>query len=162
MKRNPEEHIVYGIFENAERLQQAVDALVAQGIAVEDLSVMMTENTHDQDFQMLSKNRALDGAAAGGIVGGALGGILGGVAALGTALTGIGLMVVGPALALAAAGSLIGGLAGAGVPEDEAKRLQDAIHAGQTLLAVHAHDADQVELAKATIDKFEGETVAVR
>jgi hypothetical protein len=87
--------------------------------------------------------------------------MLGGVAALGSAITGIGLVIVGPAIAFAAAGSLIGGLVGAGVPTDEAKRLQDEVNRGKALIAVHPVDEDEARKVEALIDKTKAERIDV-
>ncbi|MBK6689327.1 MAG: hypothetical protein IPG45_32970 [Deltaproteobacteria bacterium] len=156
MKRHPNEQIIYGLFEGPHDLKVAFDQLVAAGIPVEDMSVMMNEETHDEDFKFIEKTRTRDGATAGGIIGGALGGMLGGLAALGAA-SGIGLLVVGPAIAFAAAGGLLGGLVGNGVPDAEAKRLHEALHEGQVMLAVHTHKPEQIAIAERVFADSKGE-----
>lgn len=156
MKR-ADEKIVYALFDTMEDLQKAFDKLIEEGVAVEDISILMSEETRDRDFPMLEKNKALEGATAGGLIGGALGGILGGLAALGTVISGIGLVVVGPALAFAAAGGLIGGFMGRGIPEDEAKRMQDALRDGKVLMAVHLEPRKEAVLTKEIFDRFGGE-----
>lgn len=157
MKRHPNEQIIYGLFDGPHDLKVAFERLVAAGIPVEDMSVMMNEETHDEDFKFIERTRTRDGVAAGGIIGGALGGMLGGLAALGTALTGVGLLVVGPAIAFAAAGGLIGGLVGHGVPDAEAKRLHEALHEGQVMLAVHTHKPEQIKIAEEVFARAHGE-----
>jgi uncharacterized membrane protein len=111
----------------------------------------MNEDVHDRDFKALERTRTKEGIAAGSLVGGALGGVLAGVVSLGSAITGIGLVIVGPALAFAAAGGLIGGLMGHGVEEGEAKRLHDELRAGKAMITVHIHDPQKVAVAEAIL-----------
>jgi hypothetical protein len=85
--------------------------------------------------------------------------MLGGVAALGTAITGIGLIIVGPAVAFAAAGSLLGGLVGAGVPSEEAKRLQDEVNRGMALVAVHPVDEGQAREVEKLIANLKADRI---
>jgi outer membrane lipoprotein SlyB len=160
MKRHPKEEIIYGLFDTPKHLEEAYHLLLAAGIKDDDISLLMTEDTHDRDFKMLEKNKAKEGVAAGGILGGTLGGILGGVASLGSVITGIGLVIVGPMIALAAAGGLLGGLIGHGMPKDEAERLQKEIHDGKTMMAVHVHDPHEIKRAKAIFRAADGEELA--
>src|SRR5947207_1806350 len=102
MKRHPDEEVIYGLFDSAKTVERAYKRLVDVGIAIEDISLLMSEDTHDRDFPMLEKKKTKEGVVAGGILGGTLGGILGGIASLGAAITGIGLIIVGPMIALAA------------------------------------------------------------
>jgi uncharacterized membrane protein len=159
MKRHPNEKIIYGLFEKPAELEHAYDSLVRSGIEVEDISLLMNEDVHDRDFKALDRTKTKEGAAAGSIVGGTIGGVLGGVVALGSAITGIGLVVVGPALALAAAGGLIGGLMGHGVPEDEAKHLHDELHAGKAMMAVHLRDPKKIVVAQEILKAYHGEPI---
>lgn len=158
MKRHADEQIIYALFDNPDELAATMEDLTANGISVDDVSLLMSEDTHDRDFKMLERTQAQNGATAGGMLGGALGGILGGLVAIGTTFTGgLGLLVLGPALAFAATGSLIGGLIGYGVPQDEAKRINDALHMGRTMVAVHTHNDAQIATAKRILQAHHGE-----
>jgi hypothetical protein len=159
MKRHPKEEIIYGLFDSPERVERAYQKLIYAGIPIEDISLLMTEDARDRDFKMLTKTKTKEGVAAGSILGGTLGGILGGVASLGSAITGVGLVIVGPMLALAATGGLLGGLIGHGVPREEAERLHQEIHAGKAMIAVHTHDAEHTVYAKAILNNLHAEPV---
>lgn len=159
MKQRANEKILHELFDSAKQLERAYDSLVRAGIAIEDISLLMNEDVHDRDFAALERTKTKEGIVAGSIVGGTLGGVLGGVVALGSAITGIGLVVVGPALALAAAGGLIGGLVAHGVPEQEAKRLHDAIHDGRAMMAVHVRDPKTLEVVSEIFKAHRGEPI---
>lgn len=161
MKRDTRNKIIYELFNTPKDLESAYDALVARGVGIDDISLLMNEDVHDRDFSMLDRTKTKEGLAAGSIVGGTLGGVLGGVVALGSAITGIGLVVVGPALALAAAGGLIGGLIGHGVPKDEAQHLHNELRAGKTMLAVHVRDVDSEARIRKILESTRGETLEI-
>lgn len=136
-----EQQVVYAMFEDRGHIEAAFTELTKLGIAVEDISLVMSEDTHDRDFKLLERTKALKGAAAGGLMGGAIGGILGGLIGIGSIVTGgIGLIVMGPALAFGAAGGLFGGLLGRTVPDDRALVLKAELTEGKTLMAVHLSD----------------------
>jgi hypothetical protein len=151
------EQIIYGLFDSRSTFERAFQNLLNAGIPIEDISLLMNEETHDRDFKFLEQTKTKEGIAAGGLLGGTLGGILGGVASLGAAITGIGLVVVGPMIAFAAAGGLIGGLIGHGVQREEAEHLHQELHAGKMMIAVHAHEPGGVEYAKAILRGAHGE-----
>jgi nucleotide-binding universal stress UspA family protein len=145
-----EQQIVYAMFEDRGHIESAFDELTKMGIAVEDISLVMSEDTHDRDFKLLDRTKALKGAAAGGLMGGAIGGILGGLIGVGSIVTGgIGLIVMGPALAFGAAGGLFGGLLGRTVPDDRALVLKAELIEGKTLMAVHLQDPTLAEEVRA-------------
>ena len=62
------------------------------------------------------------------------------VASLGTALAGAGIG--------AAAGGLVGALAGIGVPEEHAEYYAEGVRRGGTLITVHADDASAPDAAR--------------
>ncbi len=132
-----EEKVVHCVFGEDANLPQVFNALKEIGVSVDDVSMVMTEDTHDRDFAALDKTKATTGATAGGFIGGIVGGAVG----MGLILTGgAGLVVFGPALALAATGGLLGGIMGGGVPDDKAAVLKAQLTDGKTLLAVHVKD----------------------
>lgn len=160
MKATNSRPIIHGLFDSCAEMEQALRTLVAEGVSIDDISVLMTEDTHDRDFKILDRTRARDGAVLGGLVGGTIGGILGGVTSLGTAITGVGLVIVGPILAIAATGGLIGGFIGHGIPAAEANRLQHEIHEGKAMLAVHPRNPDQAALARRVLASTHGEELS--
>jgi outer membrane lipoprotein SlyB len=157
-----EEQIVYAMFEDREHIEAAFTELTKIGIAVEDISLVMSEDTHERDFKVLDRTKALKGATAGGLMAGTVGGVLGGIIGVGSIVTGgIGLIVMGPALAFAAAGGLFGGLMGRTMPDDRAMVLKAEISEGKTLMAVHVKDLTRVEEVRALTVWSGGETFRV-
>jgi hypothetical protein len=161
MNTRKTDRMVYGLFDRPEELELAFNRLLVVGLSLDDISLLMNEDVHERDFERFERTHTRDGIAAGSVIGGALGGILGGLAVLGSAMTGIGILVVGPALALAATGGLLGGLIGHGIPEDEAKRIQEALHAGKTMIAVHARSQNDAHTARAILRNTHAEAVEV-
>jgi hypothetical protein len=148
----------YAMFDDRKHLEHALAELAEIGIAVEDVSVVMSEDTHDRDFALLDRTKALKGAAAGGLMAGTVGGILGGLIGFGSVVTGgLGLVVMGPALAFAAAGGLLGGLLGRTVPDDRALVLKAELAGGRTLMAVHLRDPSRMEEIRALTVRHGGE-----
>jgi hypothetical protein len=160
MTHRSKDQIIYGLFDSPSAFERAFQNLINAGIAIEDISLLMNEETHDRDFKLLERTKTKEGIAAGGLIGGALGGILGGVASLGAAITGVGLIVVGPMIAFAAAGSLMGGLIGHGVPREEAERLHQELHAGKMMIAVHARGPADIEFAQAILRAAHAEPIS--
>lgn len=108
-----------------------------------------------RNFALAESSKAPEGATAGATVGGALGGILMGLAATGLVLIpGVNLVAAGPLLAVlagigggGAVGGLLGGLLGLGIPEHEAKLVEQGLSQGNVLVGVRAH-ADRVDVAR--------------
>lgn len=159
--RHPDDKIIYGLFDTVDDLDNAFTALTKADIPEDDISLLMSEDTHGTDFEPLFKDRTADGATAGGILGTALGGVLGGLACLGLGATGVGVMVVGPALAFGAAGGVIGGLMAHGVPEEEAALLHQQIHSGKVMMAVHTRRPNEVRIAQRVFEAHGGEEVTI-
>jgi len=110
----------------------------------------------DKETKNISvKEDAIRGARKGGIAGGVLGALVG--------LTALSIRAVGPLLAAgpllgafggAAVGGVVGGLAGGsgalthiGIPEDHTPRIEDKIHDGAILIAVHSNDPARLDRA---------------
>jgi hypothetical protein len=148
--------IVTALFRSRMTAEQAVDSLLRAGFRREDVSVLMSETTHGREFGIVTRSKAGEGAAAGAATGGAVGAVLAALAAVGSlAIPGIGLIAAGPIVAalagagaMGAAGSLVGGLIGAGIPEHEAKFFGPEVERGGILVGVHVVDRDWVDTAK--------------
>jgi hypothetical protein len=115
------------------------------GFDSSEISVLLK----DKDTRNISvKEDAVRGAKKGGLAGGILG-ALAGLTVLTVPVLGP-LVVAGPilsALGGAAVGGVVGGLAGGsgalthiGIPEDQSGRVEQRIHAGAILIAVHTDD----------------------
>jgi len=154
--------LVTGIFKSRLAAESAVDTLMKQGHAREDISVLISDATRNKEFALQTKGQAAGGAGIGGAVGGVVGSILATLVAVGTtiALPGIGLVIAGPIVAAlagagagGAAGGLIGGLIGAGIPEYRAKVYEAGLKGGAILLGVEARtDSDAERLEKTFAD----------
>jgi hypothetical protein len=130
---------VFGIYATANAAERAVNALVGDGFASQDVSVLMADQESTREFAHHKDTKAPEGAAAGATTGGVIGGALGVLVGLGSlAIPGLGpLLAAGPIVAgLAglgaggAVGGLIGGLVGLGIPEYEAKRYDGRVRDG--------------------------------
>jgi len=151
-KRHPDEQLVYAIFATEAQVRAALQSLTDAQIGPDDISVVTKTETFASKFNQFGpRDQAF---AAGGSVGASVGAILGGLASFG-AVSGVGLMIVGPAIALGLAGGLIASLLGLGVPAHEARRLQQAVDAGGTIVAVHAHDFAALQTAKEAFAKLD-------
>ncbi len=131
--------------------ESALRSLETAGVREDQVSLVVTEETRGNHFQIEEKSRADEGAAAGATFGGIVGAILGSVLAAGTiAIPGLNLIVVGSLAsslaglgAGAATGGLLGALVGAGIPAHEAALYEDDLKQGNILLAVKPDTDDQ-------------------
>jgi hypothetical protein len=136
---------VTALFTDRAQAEQAYQSLAARGYDVEDINLVMSDDTRkkyfasDRDTEL--GNKAAKGVGVGGAIGGTLGAIAAAIAAVGTsiALPGLGLVVAGPlAAGLAGAGAggitggIVGALVGAGIPEVRVKHYEQGIKAGGT------------------------------
>ena len=153
LHRHPDQRVVYGLLEGRPEVNAAFHALHEVGVPLENISLMMSHDTHAA-LQDPENMEALKGATTGGVFGGTIGGILGGLTSMSALALGgsLGLMVMGPALALAAAGGLAGGLIAWGIPQDHTRRLQAALQEGRSIIAVHLAKHDDVDRIRATLE----------
>jgi hypothetical protein len=153
--------VVFGLFDNRQALEAAIDTLRLEGFRDSDISALLPDLAASRDLAHEKHTKApegaLTGAAAGGILGGTLG-LLVGIGAL--AIPGLGpFIAAGPIMATlagagagGAVGTLTGALVGLGIPEYEAKRYESFLNKGGSLLSVHADDADWAKRAKHVLD----------
>lgn len=160
---------VFGIYTSRPAAETGIDRLRAAGFRASDVSVLAPENSGSNKIGVEGATKAPEGATTGGVTGATIGGVLGWLAGIGSlAIPGIGpLIAAGPIVgALAglgaggAAGALVGALAGYGIPEYEAKRYQDRIHEGGTLVSVHSDDSDWTAKAKTILEETGAEDVS--
>ncbi|HVE49082.1 MAG TPA: hypothetical protein VNG69_05615 [Casimicrobiaceae bacterium] len=149
--------MVTGVFSDAESVERAYRAAEKQGYSIDDLNVVMSDETRqryfsqDQPISTELASKSAEGGELGGPTGGRIGIALSIVAAVGAALVlpGLGLVMAGPvAVALAGAGSaavaatLIGALSDWGLPEERVKHYDDAIKNGGILMALKTRSPD--------------------
>ena len=153
---------VFGIYRNQMDVEQAVDALRAEGFRSTDISVLFPENEGTKDFAHKKATKAPEGTAAGAGTGAVVGGALGWLAGIGAlAIPGVGpLIAAGPivaALTGVGVGGAIGGISGAligmGIPEYLATRYEGRIKGGCILLSVHADDSEWIRKAKRIFER---------
>jgi hypothetical protein len=160
--------LVTGLFKNRVAAEAAVDAIIKRGYTRDDISVLMSDATHNKEFALQARSHAADGAGIGGALGGAVGAVLAAIAAVGSTifLPGINLVIAGPiAAALAGAGAgaatggLIGALIGAGIPEYRAKVYESGLRSGGILIGVEAKPDDEIEKLEKLLEDIGAEHV---
>jgi hypothetical protein len=140
-----EEKIVTAFFDRADTANRAYLELKAAGIDPARITVLANHNVARKDLAITEASKAPEGAAGGAALGAGVGAIAGALTVAGSLLIpGIG-WIAGPlvgALVGAGAGTVTGGivgaLVGAGMPEHEAKVVEDSLRQGGVVLAVHA------------------------
>ena len=158
---------VIGVFEDADSATQALNALRDAGVTPEQVSVIARDTRTTQEMAENTDMVAED-AGKGAVVGTVLGGLAGwlvGISAL--AIPGIGPVVgagiIGTTMAGAgigaAAGGLIGALADAGVPEEDARAYEEHVKGGRILLNVQTTNGTQAQQAREIFDRAGGEDV---
>jgi hypothetical protein len=142
---------VYCLAASEEQADAILTHLRNLGFTASEISVLLK----DKETKNISVNEdVLRGAEKGGLVGGALGAI---------AVTAVSLPIMGPILVAgpivaaiggAAVGGVVGGLAGGsgaltriGLPKDAAPRLEQRLHDGGILIAVHSDDPVRLDTA---------------
>lgn len=157
--------LVTALFTNKTQAEAAVDALIKRGYTRDDISVIMSDSTHNKHFAIEGGNKAAAGSGIGGAVGSVLGATLAAIAAVGTslALPGLGIIVAGPiAAALAGAGAggatggIIGALVGAGIPEHRANVYDAGVREGGILIGVESKSAEDVKNVETLLGELGG------
>lgn len=160
---------VFGIYKTRTEVENAVDALKADGFYASDISVLLPDSEGSQEFAHTKGTKAPEGAATGASTGVVVGGALGWLAGIGAlAIPGVGpLIAAGPivaALAGAGIGGTVGGISGAliglGIPEYEAKRYEGYVKDGGILLSVHVDTSELAKRAKHTLEVTGGHDIA--
>lgn len=144
------EHVT-AVFNSRFEADQALRALENVGITASDVSLLMSDDARASHFKIEEGSKADEGAAAGATFGGVLGGVTAALLSAGAiAIPGLNLVISGTIIAGmaglgagAAAGGLLGALIGAGFKENEAKFYEKELYAGNILMAVRTHNADQ-------------------
>lgn len=160
---------ISGLFSSYTDFANLIEALNMRGYREDDLSVLMSENTHHQYFAPQENTKAPEGATVGTISGGILGALIGGLTLVGNViLPGAGLLVAGPLVGAltagaigAATGGLIGALIGSGIPEHEAKFFEDALKEEGRILVVAHVPKDEVKEVKAVFERCNADRLKI-
>ena len=160
--------LVTALFKNRVAAEAAVDAILKRGYTRDDISVLMSDATRNQEFALQARTHAADGAGVGGAVGGVVGAVLAAIVAVGSTifLPGLNLVIAGPiAAALAGAGAgaatggVIGALIGAGIPEYRAKVYDAGLRSGGILFGVEAKSEEEVDKLEELLEALGAEHV---
>lgn len=152
----------FGIYPDEQTVSDAVEALKAAGFRQTDISVLYPENLGSKDFAHERHTKAPEGAVAGGGSGAVVGAALGWLAGAGTMfIPGLeGVAAAGPIMGLLSGmgvgvsiGGLAGAIAGAGIPEYEAKRYEGRVRDGGILVSVHCDNAEWAQTAKGLLKR---------
>ncbi|MFZ6656450.1 hypothetical protein [Undibacterium sp. TJN19] len=159
---------IYCIATNRVQAENIVDNLKLAGFSSGDISVLFPDQTGTRDFAHEQNTKLPEGAATGGVAGMGVGAILGWLTGIGTlAIPGVGpFIAAGPIMAalsgaalVGAAGGIIGGLVGMGIPEYEAKLYDGKIRGGNVLISVHTENSDRAGIAKDIYKKAGAEDI---
>jgi hypothetical protein len=121
--------------------------LTAAGFLEQQIGMAVPNREQQQEIAEGTGTQAPEGAKAGAVGGGVVGGVVGLLAGVGAlVIPGIGPIIAGGALAStlagagigAAAGGLLGALVGMGIPEEDARHLEQGFQRGGILLTVDA------------------------
>lgn len=160
---------LFGIVKTHAQAEQIVEGLQNAGFSSAEISVLLPDNQGKHDIGHVKATKAPEGATTGAATGGLTGGVLGLLAGIGAlAIPGVGpFIAAGPIMAAlsgaaigATTGGVVGGLIGMGIPEIEAKRYEDKLKSGNYLIAVHTHDGDEEDRAKAIFEQAGAEDIS--
>jgi hypothetical protein len=160
---------VFGIYPGVDDAERAVDTLVAERVANNDISVLLPDNQSSKEFAHEKHTKAPEGTATGAATGGTIGGTLGLLAGIGAlAIPGLGpFIAAGPIMATlagvgvgGAVGGLVGALVGMGIPEYEAKRYESRVKDGGVLLSVHCATSDDITRVKELLKRTGAEDIS--
>lgn len=160
-------NIVSATFKTGQATNDALLKLESAGFTEKQISLVTTDNSAGKTFNIEQTNKAPEGGFIGATSGGIIGAIAGGLAATGAiAIPGVNVLVYGTLIASAAGaaaggatGGLVGSLIGLGIPEYEAKRYEDEIKNGSTLITVEADSSDRADRAKEIFGKVDAHNI---
>jgi hypothetical protein len=161
------ERIVTAFFDAPDEAHRAYLALQHAGFGPDEITVAANETTAPRDLALTEHTKAPEGGLAGAAVGGGVGALVGALSIAGAVLLpGFG-WVAGPLLGALAgaglggtAGGVVGAFVGAGMPEHEARVIEDAVRRGGVVLAVHARPGQEARVRE-ILKSHNGRSVSV-
>jgi hypothetical protein len=148
---------------------QICDRLKAASFLSRDISVLMADKLGTKDFMVSNQTQAAEGAATGAGTGASVGGGLGWLAGIGdVAIPGVGpFIAAGPIMATLTGaavgggpGGITGALVGMGMPEDEARRYEEKVKGGSSLISVHSEDSAETDRAQEIFESSGAEDIS--
>jgi hypothetical protein len=163
-------NVVVGIVDSRAQAAEVVAALKNARFDNDDISVLFPDAGDTNGFVYEHHTKAPEGAITGVAGGSVLGGTFGLLVGAGLlAIPGLGAFIAaGPLIAAitgaaagAAVGGLAGGLIGLGMPEIEAKKLENKVREGNILLAVHYETRIEQQSAEDLLKKGGAHHIAI-
>lgn len=155
--------LVTATFKSRLDAEKTLRELETIGVTVEQVSLVVTDETRGASFNIEKGSKMDEGVAAGATAGGIIGALLGALSsATAMVIPGLNIVVAGALVSALAGigagtitGGLIGGLIGAGIPEHEAKLYEKEISNGSALLAVKPKDSEQKKRVKEIMQRHD-------
>lgn len=151
-------HTISALYKDHGAAQAAIDQLTLYGFDRSDISLVVAENGFGKNTVKLEENtKAPEGVAIGATAGAVAGAALAGLTTVGAVVTtgGAALLAAGPIISAlagagvgAGAGGVIGGLIGLGMPETEAKYVDEYLGRGHVLVGVAIEKKDEEKVKK--------------
>lgn len=158
---------VTAVFSSRTLSDTALVRLEAAGYTKDQVTMLVTKETQSKHFVIDEDSKAGEGAIEGAAIGGlsaALYLALGSVGAL--FVPGLNIVVSGALIgaltglgAGAVTGGLVGALVGLGVPEHEAKIMEDTVNKGAILIAVETKDDASAEKVKSILKDSNAQSI---
>ena len=147
-------NLITGLFDTEAAAENAVAQIKQLGYNQNEISIIMKDRAAAAEMAHETGSRTMEGAGKGAMVGGTVGAVLAGLLAVGTVtIPGVGLLAAGPLAAMlagagagGAAGSLIGWMASAGIPDDVAPYYERGLSDGGIVVAVAAHAGEEARV----------------
>ena len=135
---------IAGLFEDRTQAEQAVEDLKAVGFSQDRIGIVMQDKQQTRAVNEAHDTHSTESAIGGSLIGGMAGALLAATGAL--VIPGIGPFISGGILATSlvggAAGWLVGGLTGLGIPKEEAEYYEGRVQQGAALVTVDAAGRD--------------------
>ena len=159
---------VSATFKTSVAAREVLLKLETAGFTEKQISVVATDTSVGQSFNIEKDNKVAEGSTIGGTAGGLIGAIAAGLAATGAvAIPGVNLVVFGAAISAAAGagvgaatGGLTGALIGLSIPEYKAKRYEDEIKDGAVLVVVEADSSERADTVKELFEREDAHNIA--
>lgn len=148
---------VAGVFSSLAQAERAAHDLEQLGVPSDNISVIAGNNANRHDEYLKKAKRATETTATAAASGASIGGGVGIVATLiALAIPGVGLYVVGGALATVLAGLVVGAAGGGamaallhmGISREEAPLYEEAVRRGAVILVANVNDPMEKEAMK--------------
>lgn len=165
---NNSKTIVSGIFKSEKDLSIAIGWLDENGIAKEDINILISDKSPDKDFKIKTSNKIPEITVKGLTTGTIAGAILGSLSFVGIIIIpAIGIAIAGPIIGAstgiaigALAGSLIGAVIGITIPKYEAVFFDE--NPGKNILLVTRADKAMKSVIKRKFSGFGATHIAIQ